>query len=524
MIRRITLLILPLLMLTVPASFAAVDIAVDDVTGKGAGDQITIPVQITGYENFLAAELVFDFDLPGNFEDLSIINGDMYGKIVDYGQFGDDALESDWTGLNGWYSDFSNAAAVDYRQVGSKLKIYLYAPEPTAKTNGTLFSIQAGVGQDSNPGILSLGGRFFNFSQSTRDLAEPALTSFLFDQVAGSYLGAADKPKGLANATQAELKAFQNPLDVGPSNGAIDQDVTMVGEDGATQIKLRAKLQNGSKAFIDKGLTKPFTGVLKPPKVMSPAELQARKQDFSGDFKQWQDQEDLVGFRLGSAEKVFFDKPVLTVVELVKKSADFQIYFLPVNGGPVLAGVDWSAASGLNGTGALVPEGTGWTSKNKTNADIQQGGTIFASQEVNATHSKYSVALLLSHMSDYVAASSDTGGGDEQGDCFIATAAFGTFLDPHVKVLRDFRDQYLLTNTPGRKFVELYYTYSPPVADFIAAHDSLRFLTRLGLMPLFGLGYLLVHTSLGWAGVFLGIGVLCLTPLLFWRRRSATPV
>ncbi|HEX2212628.1 MAG TPA: CFI-box-CTERM domain-containing protein [Mycobacterium sp.] len=76
----------------------------------------------------------------------------------------------------------------------------------------------------------------------------------------------------------------------------------------------------------------------------------------------------------------------------------------------------------------------------------------------------------------------DNGGGGG-GGCFIATAAYGSYLQPDVKVLRHFRDEYLLTNTPGRAFVEFYYEHSPAIADYIAQRDDLRFAVRLGLSP-----------------------------------------
>ena len=69
------------------------------------------------------------------------------------------------------------------------------------------------------------------------------------------------------------------------------------------------------------------------------------------------------------------------------------------------------------------------------------------------------------------------------GNCFIATAAYGSFLAPEVELLREFRDRFMLTNAPGRAFVSFYYEYSPPLANFIGQHDSLRAAVRVVLTP-----------------------------------------
>lgn len=67
--------------------------------------------------------------------------------------------------------------------------------------------------------------------------------------------------------------------------------------------------------------------------------------------------------------------------------------------------------------------------------------------------------------------------------CFIATAAYGSDMNVHVWKLRIFRDQYLHGSAVGDKFVDLYYTYSPYVADFIAQHEWAKAATRMLLWP-----------------------------------------
>ena len=85
---------------------------------------------------------------------------------------------------------------------------------------------------------------------------------------------------------------------------------------------------------------------------------------------------------------------------------------------------------------------------------------------------------------------SSSGGGGGGGGCFIATAAWESYLEPHVRVLQDFRDHYLITNRPGKAFVDYYYSISPPIADYIKQHESLRTATRFILTPIvYGIEY-----------------------------------
>ena len=83
--------------------------------------------------------------------------------------------------------------------------------------------------------------------------------------------------------------------------------------------------------------------------------------------------------------------------------------------------------------------------------------------------------------------------------CFIATAAYGTAWEPHVMTLRQFRDEWLLTNAPGRAFVRFYYEHSPPIAAWIAKREWARTLTRGVLTPLV---YSIKYPAIPWVLVF----------------------
>jgi hypothetical protein len=76
------------------------------------------------------------------------------------------------------------------------------------------------------------------------------------------------------------------------------------------------------------------------------------------------------------------------------------------------------------------------------------------------------------------------GGSSGGGGCFVASAAYGSFLDHHVRSLRSFRDRWLLTQAVGRWLVKTYYALSPPAAGWIKGHQTIRALTRIALVPL----------------------------------------
>lgn len=81
-------------------------------------------------------------------------------------------------------------------------------------------------------------------------------------------------------------------------------------------------------------------------------------------------------------------------------------------------------------------------------------------------------------------------------ECFIATAAFGSKFDWPVALLRQFRDQYLLTNSWGHTFVNFYYQNSPTLAAAIASSEPLKMLVRILLAPIIAAVYMIYHPLL----------------------------
>lgn len=65
--------------------------------------------------------------------------------------------------------------------------------------------------------------------------------------------------------------------------------------------------------------------------------------------------------------------------------------------------------------------------------------------------------------------------------CYIATAVYGSYDAPEVRVLRRFRDEKLKKTVLGRAFVRAYYRLSPPLAEKLRNAGWINGLVRSAL-------------------------------------------
>ncbi|MBT8489600.1 MAG: hypothetical protein KJN62_00990, partial [Deltaproteobacteria bacterium] len=98
------------------------------------------------------------------------------------------------------------------------------------------------------------------------------------------------------------------------------------------------------------------------------------------------------------------------------------------------------------------------------------------------------------------------GGGG--GGCFLATATYGSPLERHVSILKDFRDTYLVHSSLGRMFIRTYYKYSPDLALFIEKHEALKTVVAVSLIPIIAFSYLSLNIGLTMALMIIVVGLI----------------
>ena len=88
-----------------------------------------------------------------------------------------------------------------------------------------------------------------------------------------------------------------------------------------------------------------------------------------------------------------------------------------------------------------------------------------------------------------------------------------------IGILREFRDKYLLTNQLGKVLLKLYHKISPPIAEFITEHPSLKPIVRAWLLPAVAMSALAVNTTPVEKTAIVGLLALVPVALVAWTRR-----
>jgi len=492
---KVILILALLSMVIVSVSHAAVTVSIDGPYTKVTNETLTIPVSISGYTGHYAAQFVVDFGkVKALTPTVSTKSGDIYYPVEDYSGY---TLKSEWDAHSKWYE--TKEAAIDYKLIGSKLKIYVVSPEAQqekgsgALDSGTMFTIGITVGSDSKPDIIMFGGEVLNNNaKETVGLGSSAVVN-----ISGyTPVSIISDPADLTGKTEQELKNVTAILDMGALGGAVPSQITAVvlkNEDYTPTKDVGVQLEGGT--VIKKADGTAYTGYLKPPEAKSYSELSKDEQDSLPDA--WKG--DSYKISAGAAEKLNLTKYALMLLKVRLKTKSPKVYYLPENAAPEEAGVSESA----------TVEGKSYS--------ITKGGTIIGQASAPAGETDYTIAVLLDHLSTFVVApplptaAAPVSGGDG-GTCFIATAAFGSANDWHVKTLRDFRDRFLLTSDWGKAFVDAYYRYSPPVASYLTQHEALRTVVRVALVPVAGLAYVTMYQPvlllIGFVLVFGFVGIL----------------
>jgi peptidyl-prolyl cis-trans isomerase B (cyclophilin B) len=97
------------------------------------------------------------------------------------------------------------------------------------------------------------------------------------------------------------------------------------------------------------------------------------------------------------------------------------------------------------------------------------------------------------------------------GGCLIATATFDSELAPHVQQLRELRDNTILTTQSGTVFMtgfnQLYYSFSPTIADLERENPIFKEIVKIGITPLLSTLSILNYVQIDSEQEMLGYGI-----------------
>ena len=121
----------------------------------------------------------------------------------------------------------------------------------------------------------------------------------------------------------------------------------------------------------------------------------------------------------------------------------------------------------------------------------QTGPTTIKFENIRNTGQETEFALVVvpgSKVSTSTNESSENESSEEGGGCLIATAAYGSEMSPQVQLLREIRDNQLMNTESGSAFMStfnnVYYSFSPVIADMERENPMFKEAVKLGLTPM----------------------------------------
>ena len=100
---------------------------------------------------------------------------------------------------------------------------------------------------------------------------------------------------------------------------------------------------------------------------------------------------------------------------------------------------------------------------------------------------------------------------NDGGGCLIATAAYGSELAPQVQLLREIRDNTVMSTASGTAFMtgfnELYYSFSPTIADLERQNPALQETVRIFITPMISTLSIMSLADSGSEIEVLGLGI-----------------
>lgn len=145
----------------------------------------------------------------------------------------------------------------------------------------------------------------------------------------------------------------------------------------------------------------------------------------------------------------------------------------------------WAIWQSMHPTEGYLPVSGGPSGHNLNDPMLPWGGSTTPASVLNISSLGYSY----DNMSPSTGSTTPSGGSPSGpsgpsgpgGGCFIATAAYGSELEPPIQFLREFRDNVVLQSRFKNSFeksLDIYYKFSPPIATLMKQNKPFKYIMK----------------------------------------------